>query len=145
MAYHGVIFDLDGTLVDTLRDLAGSMNQVLRSLGFSEHPPEAYKVFVGDGMLNLARRALPAAARREEVLKPAVAALREAYSWRWQEESAPYPGIPELLEELSRRRLTLGVLTNKPDDLANIMVAAFFPKIPFAAVRGGRSGLPVKA
>jgi phosphoglycolate phosphatase len=144
MAYHGVIFDLDGTLLNTLHDLAGSMNQVLCSLGFPEHPPEAYKVFVGDGMLNLARRALPAAARRDEVLKPAAAALREAYSRRWQEQSAPYPGIPELLEELRRRRLTLGVLTNKPDDLANSMIAAFFPGVPFAAVRGADPARPLK-
>jgi phosphoglycolate phosphatase len=144
MAFHGVIFDLDGTLLDTLGDLAGSMNQVLGDLGFPEHPVEAYKIFIGDGMLNLARRALPPAARRDEVARPAAAALREAYSQRWGQQTRPYPGIRELLDRLNRWPLKLGVLTNKPDDLAKVMVGAFFPEIHWDAVWGAAPTRPLK-
>lgn len=144
MKFDAVIFDLDGTLLDTLADLAGSMNQVLQQLGWPEHPPEAYKYFVGDGMVNLARRALPPAERRDEVVAPAVAALREVYGRRWQRLTRPYPGIPELLQTLGRQGILLGVLTNKPDDLARLMVQAFFPDIRFVAVAGAQPGRALK-
>jgi phosphoglycolate phosphatase len=142
--FGAALFDLDGTLLDTLEDLAGSMNQVLRQLGFAEHPPAAYRYFVGDGMVNLARRALPPGERRDEVVVPAVAALRAEYSRRWQKLTKPYPGIPELLQALSQQEVKLGVLTNKPDDLAQTMVRAYFPDIRFAAVSGAQPYRPLK-
>jgi phosphoglycolate phosphatase len=144
MNYEAVIFDLDGTLLDTLQDLAGAMNLVLRRLDYPEHPPEAYKYFVGDGMVNLARRALPEGVRREEQVAQAAAALREEYGRRWQQLTQPYPGIPELLQELSRQAIKLGVLTNKPDGFAKLMVAAYFPEISFAAVAGAQPARPLK-
>ena len=144
MAYGAVIFDLDGTLLDTLQDLAGSMNRVLQQLGFPEHPPEAYKYFVGDGMVNLARRALPAAERREEVVTRAAEGLRAEYGRRWQEQTKPYPGIPELLQTLNRLEIKLGVLTNKVHDFAKLMIAAYFPEITFAAVMGAQPPRPLK-
>jgi phosphoglycolate phosphatase len=144
MNYRAVIFDLDGTLLDTLEDLAGAMNQVLQRLGFPEHPPEAYKYFIGDGMVNLARRALPAAERREEFVARAAEDLRAEYGRRWQRLTHPYPGIPELLEVLNRLEIKLGVLTNKADSIAKIMVAAFFPEITFGVVAGALPGRPLK-
>jgi phosphoglycolate phosphatase len=144
MSLKAVIFDLDGTLLDTLADLAGSMNQVLRQSGWPEHPPPVYRYFVGDGMLNLARRALPPEARQDEVLGPVVAALREVYSRNWHHLTKPYPGVPELLQTLSRQAIPLGVLTNKPADLAQDMVRAYFPDIAFAAVAGAQPGRPLK-
>lgn len=143
VACRGIIFDLDGTLLDTLQDLAGAMNQVLRRLGYPAHPPEAYKLMVGDGMLNLARRALPAAARGEAMVQAAAAALREEYSRRWQFQTEPYAGLPAVLAQLGRR-LPMAVLSNKPDDLAKRMMAAFFPLIPFAAVWGAAPSRPLK-
>jgi phosphoglycolate phosphatase len=144
MVFGAVIFDLDGTLLDTLEDLAGAMNQVLQRLGLPEHPPEAYKYFVGDGMVNLARRALPAAERREELVNRAAEDLRVEYGRRWQRLTRPYPGMPELLEALNRREIKVGVLTNKPDNFAKVMVAAYFPEISFAAVSGALPERPLK-
>lgn len=144
MSYHAVIFDLDGTLLDTLQDLAGAMNQVLQRLGFPEHPAAAYKYFVGDGMVNLARRALPAAERREEVIVRAAEALRAEYGRRWQKLTHPYPGIPKLLQTLNRLGLKLGVLSNKPDNFTKEMVQAYFSEITFAVVAGAMPSLPLK-
>jgi phosphoglycolate phosphatase len=142
--FGAVIFDLDGTLLDTLADLAASMNQVLRQLGLPEHPLAAYRNFVGDGMVNLARRALPLEERRDEVVAGAAAALRAVYNQRWQQQTKPYPGIPKLLLALSWQGVKLGVLTNKPDDLAHTMVRTYFPDIPFAAVAGAQPSRPLK-
>jgi phosphoglycolate phosphatase len=144
MKYRAVIFDLDGTLLDTLQDLAGSMNKVLQQMGFPEHPTAAYKYFVGDGMVNLARRALPAADRREEIIARAAEALRAEYGRRWQEQSKPYPGSPEMLERLHRQGIKLAVLTNKAEELAIPMAAAYFPEITFAAVMGAQPNRPLK-
>jgi len=144
MTYHAVIFDLDGTLLDTLRDLAESMNQVLQRLGFPEHPPEAYKYFVGDGMANLARRALPPEQRRDDLIDQAATAMREEYGRRWWKYTKPYPGIPELLRTISLLELKLGVLSNKPDHLVKLIIAEYFPSIPFTAVVGASFSCPLK-
>jgi phosphoglycolate phosphatase len=144
MNFHAVIFDLDGTLLDTLGDLAGSMNRVLQQFGFPGHPPEAYKYFVGEGMVNLARRALPPTERREDLVASAVEALQAEYSRCWQTLTRPYPDIPELLQALSRQGVKLGVLTNKSDDMARLMVRAYLPDIGFTAVAGAAPGRPLK-
>lgn len=144
MGYQAVIFDLDGTLLDTLADLAGAMNQVLQGRGLPTHPAAAYKYFVGDGMVNLARRALPIAAPTEELVSQVAEALRLEYGRRWQQLTHPYPAIPELLQTLHQRGIKLGVLTNKPDNFAQDMVRAFFPEITFGAVVGAKPSLPLK-
>ncbi len=95
-------------------------------------------------MANLARRALPPEHRRDDVIDQAAAAMREEYSRRWQRQTRPYPGIPELLRTLSLREIKLGVLTNKPDNLAKSIVAAYFPDIIFTAVAGANPSLPLK-
>ncbi len=95
-------------------------------------------------MVNLARRALPAAERRDEVVARAAEALRAEYGRRWQRLTHPYPGIPELLETLNRLGIKLGVLTNKADNFAKVMVSAYFPEITFAAVCRGAAVPPVK-
>lgn len=144
MTYRAVIFDLDGHLLDTLMDLAQSMNQVLQLLGFPEHAPEAYKYFVGDGMTNLASRALPPAQRRDDLIDQAAAAMREEYSRRWWRHTKPYPGIPELLRTISSLELKLGILSNKPDNLVKLIIAEYFPVIPFAAIAGVQPHGPLK-
>lgn len=140
-----VLFDLDGTLLNSLADMACSMNAALLRFGFPPHAEGDYRLLIGDGVETLARRALPAAHREEEpIWKSLVAAMREEYAARWHERTAPYAGISELLSELATRGLQLAVLSNKPDDFAKTQISHFFPSIPFAAVYGVRPGVPKK-
>lgn len=145
LSCNPLLFDLDGTLVDSLRDIAESMNEVLENSGYPSHPIEAYNRFVGDGMIRLAERVLPASVREDsEAVTACVQEMKEAYSRRWRDHSSPYPGIRDLLSTLSTNGNRLGVLSNKPEAFTREMVNHFFPDIPFATVRGAREGVPVK-
>lgn len=144
MSYQAVLFDLDGTLLDTLADLGDSMNRVLRRAGFPEHPLEAYKYFVGDGMEKLALRALPEEGRDSANAARITTAMKEEYGRHWADKTRPYPGIPELLAELERMRIPAAVFSNKPDEFTRKMIAAFFPGRRFGAVIGARPGVPKK-
>lgn len=136
MPYRAVIFDLDGTLLDTLEDLADSMNAVLASMGLPTHPVAAYKYFVGDGVVELARRALPPGRRDPKVVKSAVAGMRQEYGRRWDRKTRPYDGIPELLDALAARGVAMTVLSNKPHDFTRLCVTTFLGKWRFDAVQG---------
>jgi phosphoglycolate phosphatase len=139
---RAALFDLDGTLADTLTDIAGAMNDALAALGLPGHDLDAYRRFVGEGVEQLVRRALPG--DRPE-LQPA---LSERYLARYADvlldHSAPYPGVPELLDELGRRGVALAVLSNKPDAATRRMVTALFGPARFAAVTGRRPDVPRK-
>jgi phosphoglycolate phosphatase len=145
MKFRAVLFDLDGTLLDTLQDLADAMNTVLRRSGFATHPLEAYKYFVGDGMATLVHRGLPATHRNDEATASAcLAAMKEEYRRRWMEQTRPYPGIPVLLDELAARQIKISVLSNKPDEFTRMMVERLLPRWPFECVFGERPGIPRK-
>ncbi|RLA90014.1 MAG: HAD family hydrolase [Deltaproteobacteria bacterium] len=144
MRYQAVIFDLDGTLLDTLADLAASMNHVLARFGLPTHAVEAYKYFVGGGMENLARRALPEERRDETTVAQCFAALMADYNQRWIEHTHPYPGIPELLEGLTARRIRMTILSNKPDDFSKMCVAQLLSDWQFELVVGVRPEGPIK-
>lgn len=139
-----VLFDLDGTLLDTIDDLAESMNHVLASLGFPGHSVSAYKLFVGDGVEILAQRALPQAARDEKTLQACVAAMGREYGARWDAKTRPYDGIPELLEQLTARGLRLAVLSNKVEETTQVVIRRFFKPGTFDYVAGARPGIPKK-
>jgi phosphoglycolate phosphatase len=142
---RAICFDLDGTLLDTLTDLATSMNAALAKLGLPPHPEQAYKTFVGDGMETLARRVLPAERRGDDQLAAAcVAGMRAEYAQRWADATKPYAGVPELLDGLVDRDITLTILSNKPDDFTVEAVAKLLDRWPFAIVRGVRPGVPPK-
>lgn len=142
---RAVLFDLDGTLLDTLTDLADSMNAVLRGRGFPEHPRDSYRFFIGDGVPTLVRRALPpAAAADDELAEAAVLEYHREYGRRWDAATRPYPGIAELLWELTRRGLPMAVLSNKPDRFTSTCTDRFFPGIRFAHVEGQRPDRPHK-
>lgn len=144
MTLSAVIFDLDGTLLDSLEDLAESMNQALESLGFPAHPVPAYKYFVGDGMEVLARRVLPEAVRDDHTLARIVATMRQVYGGRWDLKTRPYPGVPEMLAQLQTRGLRQAVLSNKPDDFTRLTVERLLAPHTFDLVQGVAPGTPPK-
>lgn len=142
MKYRAAIFDFDGTLVDTLEDLADSMNQALRDLDFPEHPLSAYRYFVGLGMKNLIRSAAPSADGESQAML--MARMVEHYKHNWHNKSKPYPGIPALIAALKEKGLKLAVFSNKPDPFTKIMTEHFFPGDIFDFVKGETGNMPIK-
>jgi len=142
--YKGIIFDLDGTLVDTIEDIAACMNHALKTNGFPELPAESYKERVGWGVKRLALLSLPEDARSEENAALLAAASARFYAETPLVHSRPYPGIPELISELQRKKVKLAVLTNKPDPVAQKVIAGLFPSGSFLSVRGEIFGKPRK-
>jgi phosphoglycolate phosphatase len=144
MRFSAVLFDLDGTLLDTLQDLADSANEALARHGFPAHPRDAYRYFVGDGVAMLFLRALPPEGRRQDVIAHCSETFREVYGWRWNALTRPYDGILELLRRLTARQVALAVLSNKPDDFTRRCVAELLPGHAFAVVLGQRPEIPLK-
>lgn len=158
MSISAIIFDLDGTLLNTLEDLADSANACLVAEGYPAHPVDSYRHFVGDGVETLFRRALPPGTdNADHAVSALVGRMREEYGARWSAKSAPYPGIAELLAELGRAGVPLAVLSNKPHAFTRLMVGSFFdpsgerdpqqdetPIGPFVRVAGARPGVPRK-
>ena len=142
--YNAVIFDLDGTLVDSLDDLADAMNSVLESLGFPTHPRAPYRRFVGDGVVMLVRRAVPADIEDEGVIAEYVGMMREEYARRWLNKTRPYPGVLELLSALRHHGLKTAVLSNKPDPATRTIVSKLFADHPFDHVQGALPDTPLK-
>lgn len=144
MPYRAVVFDLDGTLLDTLADIGESANLVLEGQRCPVHPLEAYRLFVGDGVAMLFERALPSEKREPELIRACVEAFREAYSRNWNRRTQPYPGIADLLDGLEARKLPLAVLSNKPHEFTEHCMAHYFPKRSFQRILGQREGVPRK-
>ena len=142
MRFDAVLFDLDGTLVDTLDDIAASMNWALERNALDPHPPDAYRELVGEGVGRLVERALPV--ERQDLHGAVLDDLRAHYTEHMLDKSAPYPGIPELLDEVGRRGLPMAVLSNKPEAATRWMVERLLSAWPFAAVQGERPGVPHK-
>ncbi len=144
MTFSAVLFDLDGTLLDTIEGIAASMNQVLSRLGLPGHDTETYKVFIGEGMEKLVARSLPSGSPLIRDLSGVVALYHEEYGRRWQETSRPYPGVMNMLADLGRRGIRMAILSNKADDFTQVMVARLLAGIPFSRVRGARPDEPKK-
>jgi phosphoglycolate phosphatase len=142
--FSAAIFDLDGTLLDTLGDIAAAANSVLIQHGFPPHPLPAYKGFVGDGVRVLLTRALPEDRRDEATVEGCLKTMQVEYLHHLNQTARPYPGIPELLEKLRRRSLRLAVLSNKPDEFTTRCVTEFFPAGQFDPILGLRSDRPRK-
>lgn len=133
-----VIFDLDGTLLDTLDDLADSANEALAACGFPAHPVDAYRTFVGDGMAVLIERILPEASRTTGEVNRVLEVYRAAYGRRWKAKTRPYPGIEELLTGLTAGGIPLAVLSNKPQAYTEICMAHFLGHHRFELIFGQR-------
>jgi phosphoglycolate phosphatase len=141
---QAVVFDLDGTLLDSLEDIGSSANQVLAKLGLPTHPLDAYRYFVGEGVAVLFTRAIKDGAERPELVAECVQGFRDVYGAGWNIRSQPYEGILELLDELARREIATAVLSNKPHDFTCRCVEHFFPDYHFRVVLGARHGSPRK-
>lgn len=144
MKFKAVLFDLDGTLLDTLDDLADSMNAVLAGAGFPAHEVEAYKYFVGNGLRNLTEKCLPAEHRSPGEVDLHLDRLRREYELRWDKKTKPYKGIPELLDALVSQGIKIAVLSNKADEFAIRVVKKLLPGWRFEAVVGEKPGYPKK-
>lgn len=142
--YEAVIFDLDGTLLDSLEDLADSMNSVLVQLEYPVHPVEKYKYFVGDGMRQLARRVLPSGETDEAIVNKTIELMAIEYGKRWSDKTRIYPGLAETLDGLISSGLRLAVLSNKPDPFTKRMVSELLSRWSFDPVFGARPDTPVK-
>ena len=144
MNFKAVLFDLDGTLLNSIEDLTDSMNQVLSRFGFSGHDQEAYKYFVGDGVETLIRQALPADRVDEKMVAQCVVAMREEYGRRWDKKTRPYPGIPDLLDALCQRGFPMTILSNKIQDFTELCVSRLLSKWSFQIILGVRATVPKK-
>lgn len=139
-----IIFDLDGTLLNTLDDLGNSCNHILKKHNFPTHPLDAYRLFVGNGVGKLVERALPEDHRSSEFVEKIRLEFVEYYSLHAEDDTAPYPGIEELLKELQNRGIKLAVASNKFIAGTQSLVKKYFGQFEFASVLGQREGVPVK-
>ena len=143
--FSSILFDLDGTLLDTLDDLANSCNRSLASMGFPTHEREAYRYFVGDGLGMLMSRALPAPHRDDPAtVERGQVAFREDYSRNWNVATRLYQGMTELLDELTDRKLRLAVLSNKPHEFTAACCNHYLHQWPFEIVMGQTDDFPRK-
>ncbi|RYD47193.1 MAG: HAD family hydrolase [Verrucomicrobiaceae bacterium] len=140
---YGLIFDLDGTLVDSLRGISGSLNHALSQSGLPNHPIETVRGFIGNGARLLIERAA-SPAEGEDLYLTLEEAFKTHYDVSWPEGTAPYLEIVEMLEFLQTAGHPLAVLSNKPHEFTETIVKKLFPSVTFAAVLGQRAGIPHK-
>jgi len=139
-----VIFDLDGTLLDTIEDLANSANFALQKHRFPTHPVADYRFFVGNGIIKLIERSLPADMRDIETVGKLRQDFMSHYVAHAEECTRPYPGISELLADIHRAGIKIAVASNKVQEATGQLIKKYFPDIPFVAVYGQRENMPIK-
>jgi len=144
MSFHAVIFDLDGTLLDTLEDLADSVNRTLAANGFPTHPLDAYRYFVGDGSEMLITRALPSGHQNPETIAKCFEAFRNDYRQYWKVKTRPFEGIPEMLQQLTKLGVKMAILSNKPHEFTRQCVAELLTAWRFEPILGQRETVPLK-
>ena len=149
MLVQGVVFDLDGTLADTLADLTDAVGVGLRQLGYPPRPAHEVRQWIGEGMMILCRRAIAAAAppgatADDQTVAAMAAAFTDHYRAHRLDKTVPYPGIPELLDALAARGLKLAVFSNKPHDHTVALMDALFDRWSWSVVEGSREDRPRK-
>lgn len=140
-----VIFDLDGTLVNSIYDIHDSLNETLREFGYPERTQKETLSFIGDGVEMLVKRAMPESdGKNGEKLAEVTAFFRKTYRRNGTNLTRPYPGIPELLKKLTENGFMVAVASNKYQTASEIVVNHYFPEITFAAIEGRRDERPPK-
>lgn len=142
--FEGVMFDLDGTLLNTIEDLADSVNAALEDGGLPARPLDYFYTAVGDGAETMVRRCLPDDRRTDELLTSVYSRTQAEYTERWNHKTRPYDGIPAMLDALIAAGAKVAILSNKPHTSTLKVVEEFLPKWEFAAVRGAREDVPIK-
>jgi len=145
MKYKVVIFDLDGTLIDSLEDLGEAVNHALAAKGFPLHTLPEFRLMVGHGVRNLVKQALPEPFQADESLvDECLAVFKSYYTAHIDVHTRPYPGMVELLGQLHGNGVLLAVASNKFQSGTEYLVSKLFPGIPFVAILGNREGFPLK-
>ena len=138
-----VLWDLDGTLIDTLEDLGTAVNHALNLRGLPLHTMDEYRRMVGHGVRNLVQQALPAGAD-EAYVDACLKDFKEYYSAHIDVKTRPYPGIVDLIEDLDKRGVRMAIVSNKFQEGTEYLIKEFFPEIDFVAIMGNREGFPLK-
>lgn len=144
MKFKAAIFDLDGTLLNSLEDLGRSTNHIFAAHGLPEHPIEAYKNFVGEGAEHLIRVALPEVERNKERIALLLEEFKVYYAEHWQDNAYLYEGVEEMLRAIASRGLKMAVLSNKPHEITLDCVSKVLSQIDFKVIFGHRKGFERK-
>lgn len=144
MKYKAVIFDMDGTLLNTLADISDSMNSVLLERGYPTHSEESYKLFIGDGMGTLVRRALPSDVICDDIVASCIEDMADRYDKNWDINSFIYDGVSELLTTIEKNGVKKAILTNKPNLFVKRIYDKYFSKWKFEVMLGSTKSYPRK-
>jgi phosphoglycolate phosphatase len=142
--FKAVIFDLDGTLINSLQDIADSMNRVLANKGFPTHDYNSYRFFVGQGLKTLVRNTLPEDKKTDEIIIELYSNLLKDYGENCLQKTALYQNIPELLTALKKRTLKIAILSNKSDDFTNKIADKLMSEWALNTILGSKDGIPRK-
>ncbi|MPW26514.1 HAD-IA family hydrolase [Alkalibaculum sp. M08DMB] len=141
--YKGIIFDLDGTLLNTIDDLSDSVNEVISSYGYPKHCTDSYKMKIGRGFRDLIENSFPKGTQ-EKIINDGLQLFMEIYGTKYMNKTTPYSGIDRLLDNLNNRDFKIGVNSNKRTEYAKQLITKFFKRIPFVEIFGERESVPKK-